>query len=254
MGWSTNKVMRIENGQVKITPNDLRFLLEHLGITDRARIDELVEAARLSGRRASWDPPGLTTPMRELIQDEVDALVIKQFAEGAVPGLLQTEEYARAVLAKWKHLSEPEIRTRAEARTRRRNQLLPRPERPDVSVLLDESALRRPVGGELVWRGQLADLLEYAKGEHFALRVTPLGKEMSLLMMGSFDILYFDPDRDEDDAVMYRESFDSDEIVENANQIREYRRYFDQMWDAALDEDASLRLISRLMEEVTPPE
>jgi transcriptional regulator with XRE-family HTH domain len=257
MEWSLSKVMRIEIGEVTISPNDLRPLLDHLGITDTARVDELVRDAKLSrSRRQWWDQPDfrehLTPALRHLIQFEADAKVIKHFSPITLPGYLQIPGYARAVLTKWNHsLSETDIEARIEARVRRREALLSRSEPPDVSLLLDESVLMRRTGGLQTWREQLADLIEQAKNRSFALRVIPFDTDAPLVIVGSYDILYLGEDRDEDNAVVYRETYLSDEIIENAADIRNHRAIFDQSWDAALDENASLELIARRME--SPP-
>jgi hypothetical protein len=144
------------------------------------------------------------------------------------------------------------VQARVEARMRRREQVLSRTEPPEVRVLLDEAVLRRPVGGPAAWRAQVAELLEYAGGGHFRIRAMPFTREMALFMNGSFDILYFGAERTERDAVMYRESYGTDEIVEDPRQIRQLGEDFDQLWDAALDEEESLRWISLYLEEAAP--
>jgi transcriptional regulator with XRE-family HTH domain len=258
MEWSLSKVMRIETGEVTVSPNDLRPLLAHLGITDKARVDELVQDAKLSrSRQQWWDMPRyrehLTLPLRQLIQFEAEAKVIKHFTASAMPGSLQTPAYARAVLGTWKHeLSGLDIEARVEARIRRRNQLLNRVEPPEVSLLLDEAVLMRKTGGVQTWRGQLSDLIDRAKEKSFAVRVISFDTDVPLPMHGSYDILYLGEDRDEDNAVMYRENYVSDEIIENSTEIRNHRANFDQLWDAALDEDASLRLIARRVDGAPP--
>ena len=253
MEWSVNKIMRIESGDVSVSANDLRELLKHLEITDETRIEDLLKAARLSdSRRKRWNSRGLTPAMRKLIELETNATAIKQFSGSTVPGLLQTPPYARAVLAKWSHLREFEVQARVEARMRRREQVLSRTEPPEVRVLLDEAVLRRPVGGPAAWRAQVAELLEYAGGGHFRIRAMPFTREMALFMNGSFDTLYFGAERTERDAVMYRESYGTDEIVEDPRQIRQLGEDFDQLWDAALDEEESLRWISLYLEEAAP--
>jgi transcriptional regulator with XRE-family HTH domain len=258
MEWSLSKVMRIETGEVTISPNDLRPLLAHLGITDKTRADELIRDAKLSrSRQQWWDSPRyrehLTPALRQLIQFEVEAQVIKHFTATAMPGSLQIPAYARAVLGKWKNeLSELDIESRIEARARRRSQLLARVEPPEVSLLLDESVLLRKIGGAQIWREQLTDLLDRAKDKSFAVRVMPFDMDAPLFMHGSYDILYLGEDRDEDNAVMYRETQIADEIIENSADIRNHRTIFDQLWDAALDEDASLRLITLRVDGTSP--
>ena len=95
MEWSQSKVIRIESGEVTISPNDLRPLLAHLGITDKATADKLVQDARASRRRAMWWDEQrvrehLTQPSRQLIQYEREAVAVRHFSNIMIPGALQT--------------------------------------------------------------------------------------------------------------------------------------------------------------------
>src|SRR6185503_14030155 len=98
----------------------------------------------------------------ELIQFEAEAAAIRQYSGMLVPGLLQTPEYAQAILQfhlKHKNMAETVLQVRLEARLQRRKQALDRPDPPEYLVLLDESVLYRPIGGPQVMGQQLLDLL-----------------------------------------------------------------------------------------------
>jgi transcriptional regulator with XRE-family HTH domain len=252
MEWSLSKVMRIENGDVAISINDLRPLLTFLGITDRARVDELVQDARLSlsRRRQDWwaEPrfrDRLTPALRQLIQFELEAVAVYHFHTFIVPGRLQTPAYARAILSRYHNeLSTDEIEARLEARIRRRNDLLARKDRPKLFLLLDESVLLREIGGPQVLGEQLTDLLRLAKERRLYFRVVPFAlADAPITLIGSYDLLQLgEEDGSTDNAIIYRES-DFDEIVQDGKKIAQHREQFELLWNAALDEPTSAQLI-----------
>jgi transcriptional regulator with XRE-family HTH domain len=252
MEWSLSKVMRIESGEVTIAPNDLRFLLAYLGITDRARVDELLHYAKTARRRQMWwEEPRfrdhITPAMRQLIQYESEATAVRHFYTMIVPGRLQTPAYAQAILHSYRNdLPEEDIKVRLEVRMRRRTELLARKPPPQILLLLDESVLYRAVGGAQVMREQLSNLVKLAHEGRVAARVVPFTVDAPLPLMGSYDVL----DLGDGDAVMYRESNTVDEIVEDQGKIRLHREIFEQLWRAALDENTSARLIQERAESV----
>jgi transcriptional regulator with XRE-family HTH domain len=246
MEWSLSKVMRIEGGEVTITANDLRPLLAHLGITDRSRVDELVQDARVSRRRQMWwDAPQLrdhvTPAMRQLIQYESDAEAIRHFNTAIIPGRLQTPEYAEAILRSFgDEVPEDDRKVRLEVRLRRHDELLARKSRPEIFLLMDESVLHRAFGGAEVIGEQLLRLVKLAKEKRLRARVVPFAGNAPPPMLGSYEILNLS-NRDDGDAVMYRESFILDEIVEDKAKVDRHRRIFDDLWNAAMDETSSLQ-------------
>src|SRR5690348_13555600 len=135
MEWSLSKVMRIESGEVTISPNDLRPLLAYLGVRNRQVIDDLLQAAKMSkSRRQWWDEPRfrdkvradggreviLTPAMRQLIQYEAEATEARYFSVAVIPGRLQTDAYAREVVNSYSNVLSPETQAlRLEARAHR---------------------------------------------------------------------------------------------------------------------------------------
>jgi transcriptional regulator with XRE-family HTH domain len=249
--WSLSKVIRIESGEVSISPNDLRPLLSYLQIRDRATVDALMKdakASRTRQRRFWWrDSPyreHLTIPSQRLIEFEREAVAARYFSIYIVPGPLQTRRFAEAVLKHWQFgLTEDDANIRLEARMRRREALLTRTDPPRLSVLLDESLVWRPYGGRAVLIDQLTDLQRLVGEGRIHLRIVPFSIEAPLPTYGSFDLLYLTDDGDDDNAVIYREFDFLDEIVEDKVRAAQYRARFDELWAASMDEEATNTLV-----------
>lgn len=256
MEWSQSKVIRIESGEVTISPNDLRPLLAYLGITDKATVDKLVQDARASRRRAMWwDEPlvreHLTPASRQLIQYELEAVEVRSFTNIMIPGRLQTDAYARTVLAGHHgQLSDEAVEVRLDTRRRRRDELLARrsSDFPPIYLLLDEGVLRRYIGDAEITSAQLRELLRVSREKPLRIRVLPYASSAPVPAIGPFDILNL-PGKD---AVLYRESHLADEIVEDARNVKRHVDSFDTWWKAAMDEQASAVLIADVAKELSP--
>jgi transcriptional regulator with XRE-family HTH domain len=262
MEWSLSKVIRIEGGEVSISPNDLRPLLAYLRVRDRARVEALVadaKAARSRPVRAWWKEQRfrefLTPALERLIEFESEAVAIRYFSIYVIPGPLQTPAFAEAILRKWDlDLSDEQIAVRHDARVRRREALLLRPHPPRISVLLDQSVLQRPIGGVDVLAAQLADLLALQENGRIRARIVPYSVDAPLPRSSSFyDALYLSDEDNDDDAVLYRELDLTDEIVEDARRASLHRQRFDELWVASLDEDATSDLIRARLKELGDP-
>ncbi|HEY8533178.1 MAG TPA: helix-turn-helix transcriptional regulator [Micromonospora sp.] len=246
LDWSVSKLNRIENGDVTVSTTDLRALLELYQVTDPQRVGELVADARASRRRGWWDEPRfrdhLTPALLELLQLESEARVIRHFHPTLIAGLLQTRAYAEMIMQAWaRELPAAQRAARLEARMCRAARVFARPEPPRFYFVMDESVLWRLIGGPRVMAEQLYHLLELTARPGIALRVVPLAEAAITAMAGPFALL--DIDGDEENTVLYREEFLVDEIVESRETLRRYRRHFDRMWAAALNEEDSAQLI-----------
>jgi transcriptional regulator with XRE-family HTH domain len=258
MEWSLSKVIRIENGEVSISPNDLRPLLVHLKIRDRTTVDSLLQDAKASRTRRQkfwWrEAPfkdHLTPPLQRLVEFEREAAAARYFSIYIIPGPLQTRKFAEAVLKHWQFgLSDDDAALRLEARMRRREALLTRNDPPKVSVLLDESLVWRPYGGRAVLIDQLEDLDRLVGEGRVNLRIVPFSIEAPLPTYGTFDLLYLSEDGDDDNAVIYREFDFLDEIVEDKVRAAQYRARFDELWEASMDEGATISLIRQRLSEL----
>jgi transcriptional regulator with XRE-family HTH domain len=172
------------------------------------------------------------------------AVSIRQYAAHVVPGLLQTEAYARAVLSLDTLLSgEEQLEERVAARLGRQERL-GSPDRPDLWVVLDEAVLRRPVGGWAVMRGQLTQLLEAAADPWVTVQVLPFDQGGHEAMGGSLTVLTL-PDGTE---VAYTEGADYGQLIEDPADVSHYSVIYDRLRAVALPPLMSLGMIRSVLE------
>lgn len=260
MEWSLSKVIRIENGDVSIAPNDLRPLLAFLNVKDRTTVNELLALAKIARtrQRNEWQlKPGikdhLTPPMLRQIEYEAEAVEIRYYTVYYLPGPLQTPEYAWANLS---YFDEDDIpmetrRVRAEARQRRREVVLSRLDHGlSIYSLLDESVLRRSLGGPAVFLEQLRELNNLATAGKIKIRMIPFKMQYTLTNNATFDLITLKSGGAEDRSeVLYRETGLGDEIVEDQSVLRHHLR-FEKIWHAAAPEETTIEFIGEMMKEM----
>lgn len=245
LGWSLSKVQRIELGEVTVSPIDLRAALDLYQVTDEKRIAELVAQARIARREryltASEYRDHLTPGLLQLLQFELAATAIREYHSTLMSAYLQTPAFAEATLA-WfgQNLTDTQRRVRRDVRLARREQVIKREDAPPYLLLLDESALWRVVGGPVVAAEQLEVLAEAALWPNVHVRVLPMDDGAMMGGFGYFSVLDLG---DPDDAVLYREIYLQDEIVEDPVQVQYHRDVFERFWYRALDEHASRALV-----------
>ncbi|WP_406729770.1 helix-turn-helix transcriptional regulator [Streptomyces sp. GD-15H] len=172
------------------------------------------------------------------------AVFIGEYASHVVPGLLQTEEYARAVLRVGVTLSsEEQLEERLSARMGRQERL-GSDDRPVLWVVLDEAVLRRPIGGHAVMREQLARLLDVAAERHITVQVLPFEQGEHDAMGGSLTVLTL-PDGSD---VAYTEGAHYGQLIEDPDEVRKFSLTYDRLRAAALPPLMSLGMIRSVME------
>ena len=248
LDWSLSKVIRIERGDVTISRTDLKAALTFYGVSDPAVVAELLDEARASRQRGWWAEPRfrdhLTPAMVQLLQFEGEATVIRSFQPSVFPGHLQTESYAAPIVNFFQDvLSEPTRVARLELRALRHAHIFDRPNRPQYLLLIDESVTLRQIGGPQVLAEQLRRFLEEIESGHVRCRVLPHADPMHAPVMGPFQLLDLGDDNDDSNAVLYREDQTRDEVLQDPDEAARHRRIFEQMWENALDDDQSERLI-----------
>ncbi|BCY05218.1 helix-turn-helix transcriptional regulator [Actinoplanes sp. L3-i22] len=250
MEWSLSKVIRIENGDVSISQNDLRPLLGMLGIRDKEQVNALIADTRIARtrQRKLWfqNPEfreNLTDATRKLIEYEHEASQIRSYSVYYVPGPLQTSEYAKALMTRFEdELTADQIDRRIEARRLRRESLLERAEAGHVRILvmLDESVLRRTIGGTTVYVDQLRELRRLITTGTITMRMVPFAMDASVTNNASFDLLVLG-----EGEVLYRETGLGDEMIEDRDATAKHGARYDKVWSEVADEERTLAFIDR---------
>jgi transcriptional regulator with XRE-family HTH domain len=252
MEWSLSKLIRIESGSVGISTTDLKALLQHYGVGDQAEIDRFLGLARAGkDQRAWWNAYREATSQQYLtfLGYESSASVIHMFQPLLIPGLLQDEDYARAVLRAYGgSATDKRVEEWVELRMRRQ-ELLDRSDPPEMFFVLDEAALHRWVGGRDVMRHQLHRLKNEAGRHNVTIEVVPFSAGEHPGMKGPFSILEFADDRDED--VLFLENPRGDTISrDEQEEIKPYREAFAHLRDLARKEDPEA-LIDKALKEMS---
>jgi transcriptional regulator with XRE-family HTH domain len=242
--FSATKLSRLETGRVGASPRDIRDLCIVYGITDPAERDRLMTLAREGKQRAWWQQFDL--PYGTYVGLEAEAASISQYESDIVPGLLQVEDYARAILeAGDPPLDTPAIEGRIKARIRRQA-LLDRDDAPlrHFHCIVDEGALRRPIGGPAVMRAQLERIVAAADLTKITFQVIPFAVGAHPGLDSNFAILEIaDPTVND---VVYVEGAVGNIYLETAADLVRYRRIFSRLQSIALDPEGSVAMVSRI--------
>jgi hypothetical protein len=243
--WSAMKPYRIETARVAVSPGDIRELALLYKLDDAAT-EQLVTLARQAKRPGWWKGMAEALPFGFAVHLELESTArgIRTFAEQFVPGLWQTEDYARAVLGARSVTSAPEQIERQVTVRMRRQQVLDRddPPPPEMWTVLDEAVIRRVVGGRDVMRAQLGRLREVSSGPWVTLQVLPFSAGAHMAAYGAFSL--FDPS---DPAFPVTASSDRPAgtlIEDDPSSIDQYTRIFDHLRATALNPAESRALIS----------
>jgi transcriptional regulator with XRE-family HTH domain len=225
LGWSTSKVIRIETGAVNVSTSDVMALLHYYGINNPDVVEDLLAITR--ARTAGWWDKYrsfFSQQFLNVLGYEDSATHIRQYMGLVVPGLLQTEEYARALVADYQQ--DKEWIDRGARIRMRRQELLDRPNCPELQFVLDEAVIRRWVGGPEVMLRQLVRLKDLARHPRVNLQIVPFTKGMYAGMQGASFTIYELPS--DDDVVTVVERPHRDVIVDDSeasgNYIRKFRK------------------------------
>jgi len=246
--WSNSKIVRIEQGIVPVTPTDVRALLQLYRVTEESRVDQLVELAKNAREDKGWSAFNdvLSLAALELFGNEPAAKVIYKYEPSVIPGLFQTQDYARSLL-KVLGNSEEQIERRLEARVQRQT-LLEQSVRPELNFILGETALSRPVGGYEVMREQVAHLLELSKMEGISVFLLPFFAGGHRGMGSAFTVLQFEDPLLSD--LLYLENAERESTSrDEAGEIKKYLELFVELQDMASTSGSFGDHISRIVRE-----
>jgi hypothetical protein len=240
----------MENGRVRFKERDVTDLLTLYGITDEKTHAGLVSLVRQANSPGWWSKYGdvMADWFEAYLGLEMVASVIRTFELQFVHGLFQTEDYARAVTMLG-HTAAPaeEIDRRVNMRLKRQD-LLSGPEPPQVWSVIDEGALRRPVGGAAVMRAQLKRLVEVAELRHVTVQVVPFSRGGHAAAGGSFTVLRFgEPDVPD---VVYLEQLTSALYLDKREDVDHYMEVMNQLSTEALTPALTTHFLTEIIREI----
>ncbi|MEU7044287.1 helix-turn-helix transcriptional regulator [Streptomyces varsoviensis] len=251
LGWHPSKMSRLEGGRGGVRGQEVGRLLDLYGVSAVGEREALAELAREGRRRVWWQPYNdvLAKQYASFISFEVEASSIRNYQVSAVPGLLQTADYARELTRSANPDYTPEdVNALVEVRLARQNAAWEREVPLKLWAILDEAALHRVVAGPAAMARQLQRLISASERPGLTLQVLPFSAGAHAGMPAPFLILSF-PVRDDLDVV-YLESHTSSLFLEREEDLAHYGRTFDLMRAAALDTGPSRDLIARLAREL----
>jgi transcriptional regulator with XRE-family HTH domain len=251
MDWSLSKIIRIESASSGISANDLKALLRLYQVTDTGQVDALLALARAGRERSRSSayrdvaPP----PLLQLIEYESVASSVRQFENMFIPGIMQTEDYARAVIQDYYDERPGSDRLRALVELRvQREALFDSDNPPSFHFMLDEAVVRRLVGGSSIMRRQLRRLIELAERPHITIEVVPFSAGLHPGMKGPFEIIQFADPANSD--IVFLESPRGDIVTEDPEETLMCREAFERLGKSSLGPRDSLTRLARIADEM----
>ncbi|WP_214327230.1 helix-turn-helix domain-containing protein [Nonomuraea sediminis] len=244
LGWSASKISRIESAKTMPAVDDIKAMGKLYKVDDE-KLEELFSLLRDADQRGWWEDyeDALPEEYTRFLGLEAEAILHRHWEPQVVPGLLQTEAYAREVILATRgivRITHSGVRSRVEARLDRQQRVIRRPDPPAFQAVVEESALMRRFGEPSVMREQMEHLIEASLLPQVSVRVLPL-ESLHPVNTGAFIHLRF---KDFDDVV-YLEQLYNAQFVEDLALVAGYETAFDHIRSEALDEDESRVLIQR---------
>lgn len=241
LGWSRPKLNRIENARTMPSPADVGHACDLFG-ADSATKAGLIQLCKEAAQRGWWTAYS-DVLAGSYVALEAEAIAIRIWEPLLIPGLLQSEAYAHAVIrAARPAIDENEVKRRVEARIARKITLLGA-EAPSFHAIVDEYALRRPIKPSGVMAAQLGDILQVMEWPNITVQVVPLHTGMHGGLEGAFSVLSFDQ---EDPDVGYVGCPGGELYVEAADQVHNLTLTFERLAQIALSPEESSALISTI--------
>ena len=254
--WSETKLWRVENGHTSLRSHDVELMCR-IYAAPPDMTEALMGLAKETKAKGWWHAYGDVIPegFDVYIGLEEAASQISWYESELVPGLLQTEQYARSVIKDDNPgVDDEEIDRRVQLRLARQALVRRRTAPLRLHVALNEAILRRPVGGPDVMSAQLGSLAEASGQPNVSLRVVPFSAGLHRgLMSGPFELLRFPLNGDgheSEPATVYADGFTGALYLDKPHEVERYANAFESILSAALDEAASKDLIHRSAEEL----
>lgn len=248
---SPTKISRIETGHRGVILRDVRELCRLYRVS-AAEQENLMALARESKERTWWQGYEIDATYRTLIGLESAATAIADYQPIVIPGLLQTPEYARAILhgsdvPRTEQAIDEQVTLRST-----RQLILDRPDPPYVSFIIDEAVIHRLVGGRDVMRRQLDALVTATMRPQVSLQVLDYDAGAHPALPGNFTIVEIEGSAAA--SIVFVEGHQGDFYLEGVADLRRYRRVFDRLRSIALSPQKSLSFIVMARDQIGPPE
>ncbi|MET9363755.1 helix-turn-helix transcriptional regulator [Streptomyces sp. NPDC006632] len=241
---SQSKISRLENGRRSISQRDVRDLCGVYEVEDHRIVDSLMQMAKDSRQQGWWHAFG-DIPYSVYIGLETDAASLRVYDPQVVPGLLQTRQYAEALIAgALPETATTDVEKRVNVRLRRQERVKAEENPLRLWVVIDEAALRRTVGGKQLMIDQLEFLITQSQLPHVTVQVLPFSMGAHPGINGQYAILEF-PDAS-DSSVVYIEGITSDLYLEKANDVQKYSVMYEHLRAQALNVDQTREFITAI--------
>jgi hypothetical protein len=244
--WTIRRMERAEGG---LKPLTVKSLLQAYGITDPAEISAFLTLARDASKPGWWHNYDDVLPpwFRTAVGLEEAATLIRAYEPQVIPGLLQTEGYVRAITAASFPAASQDFAERAVALRLARQQLLTRPNPPQYWVVLEETVLRRPIGGHTVMRAQIEHLLQAAERPNLTIQVIPFAAGWHPALYGMFDIFRFPGEQLPD--IVYTETLTGAYYLNKPDESARYTEALDRMCAQAASPEHTLAVLRDILKE-----
>ncbi|MGW2817844.1 helix-turn-helix domain-containing protein [Streptomyces sp. NPDC001415] len=244
---SQSKISRLENGRRSISQRDVRDLCGVYEVEDHRIVDSLMQMAKDSRQQGWWHAFG-DIPYSVYIGLETDAASLRVYDPQVVPGLLQTRQYAEALIAGALPETAPtDVEKRVNVRLRRQERVRAAENPLRLWVVIDEAALRRRVGDKQLMIDQLEFLIEQSQLPHVTVQVLPFSMGAHPGINGQYAILEF-PDAS-DSSVVYIEGVTSDLYLEKANDVQKYSVMYEHLRAQALNVEQTREFITGIAKD-----
>ncbi|MGR3933045.1 helix-turn-helix domain-containing protein [Streptomyces sp. BRA346] len=243
-------IRRMEKAEVGLKLPYVEKLLRTYGVTDPEEVEAFLSLAREANKNGWWHRFRDVLPdwFNTFVSLEVEANLIRAYEPHYIPGLLQTEDYARAVLrAGMPHAPETEIERNVALRMERQA-LLRRPDPPMLWVVMDETVLRRPIGGPETMRAQIGRLIEVADSPQIRLQVMPFDAGPHPAMYGPFHIFRFPIPELPD--IAYTETLVSGSYFDQRDDVSAFLEALDRMCAQAAPAQTTQAILSGIRKEI----
>jgi transcriptional regulator with XRE-family HTH domain len=248
---SEAKISRIETAQRGISLRDVRDLCELYRVTPDSQ-EQLMRLAQQSREAAWWQNFDLDPALEKYVGLEGSAVEIKDYQLGAVPGLLQTREYATEVINTWIKNDPVALKNAVDVRMMRQEYLA---DHTKLHVVIDESVVRRVIGTRDIMRDQIVNLITQSSSSRVSLRLIPFDAGASKGMISGFVLLHFAQPAAQEGLpamsdVLYLEGVGDGIYLDKTENVQEYVDVFGELQARALSERQTITFLSAVVREM----